>query len=66
MLIHIIKVNLESKYKKLKKIIIFASQPLEKRNYYRFGLDIFSKENWQVIYCNLAFSTFKYDTKRKK
>lgn len=50
----------------MKKIIIFASQPLEKRNYYRFGLDIFSKENWQVIYCNLAFSTFKYDTKKKK
>ena len=50
----------------MKKIIIFASQPLEKRNYYRFGLDIFSKENWHVIYCNLAFSTFKYDTKKKE
>ena len=35
----------------MKKIIFLASQPLEQRNFYRFGLDLFIKENWKIIYC---------------
>ena len=45
----------------MKKIIIFGSQPLEKRNFYRYGFDIFNQENWEVIYCNLIFSKFEND-----
>jgi len=36
----------------LKKIIFLTSQPLEERNFYRFGLDIFIKQNWKIIYCH--------------
>ena len=45
----------------MKKIIIFGSQPLEKRNFYRYGFDIFVRENWEVIYCNLVYSNFEKD-----
>ena len=45
----------------MKKIIIFGSQPLEKRNFYRYGFDIFVRENWEVIYCNLVYSNFEND-----
>ena len=36
----------------MKKIIFLTSQPLEERNFYRFGLDIFIKQNWKIIYCH--------------
>lgn len=36
----------------MKKIVFLTSQPLEQRNFYRFGLDIFIKQNWEIIYCH--------------
>ena len=39
----------------------FWPQPLEKRNFYRYGFDIFVRENWEVIYCNLVYSNFEND-----
>jgi hypothetical protein len=45
----------------LKKIIFLTSQPLEQRNFYRFGLDLFIKENWKIIYCYFNISNTKYD-----
>ena len=45
----------------MKKIIFLTSQPLEQRNFYRFGLDLFIKENWKIIYCYFNISNTKYD-----
>lgn len=50
----------------MKKIIIFGSQLLEKRNYYRYGFDIFIKKGWDITYCNLTLPNFEYDIVQKE
>tara|TARA_E500000178_G_scaffold354401_2_gene423219 strand:- start:931 stop:2100 length:1170 start_codon:yes stop_codon:yes gene_type:complete len=45
----------------LKKIVFLTSQPLEQRNFYRFGLDIFIKQNWEIIYCHFNETNYAID-----
>ena len=35
---------------------MLTSQPLEQRNFFRFGLDIFIKRKWEIIYCHFSIT----------
>ncbi|WP_157101747.1 hypothetical protein [Candidatus Pelagibacter sp. HIMB1321] len=52
----------------MKKIVFLTSQPLDQRNFYRFGLDIFIKHNWNIIYChfNVTNNSNKIFENKKK